>query len=55
MRAATLKVATVGPRAVLDLTDDGRGIDAAALATARESGHLGITAYEVSSLMPAVS
>ena len=43
-RHATLKVATVGPRAVLDLTDDGRGFDAAALATARDSGHLGITA-----------
>src|SRR4029077_11772113 len=30
----TLTVATVGPRAVLDLVDDGRGFDAAALAAA---------------------
>ena len=55
-RHVTLKVATVGPRAVLDLTDDGRGFDAAALATARDSRPSGSHgACGASSPMSAVS
>ena len=39
-----VRVATVGPGAELVVTDDGRGFDAGAVATAREAGHLGIAA-----------
>ena len=43
-RHVTVKVATVGPRGVLDVVDDGQGFDAGAVTAARDSGHLGLTA-----------
>ena len=39
-----VRVATVGPGAELVVRDDGQGFDTDALATARDAGHLGITA-----------
>jgi len=43
-RHVTVKVATGGPRGVLDVVDDGQGFDAGAVTAARDSGHLGLTA-----------
>ena len=40
----SVRVATVGPGAELVIRDDGRGFDTGAVTTAREAGHLGITA-----------
>jgi signal transduction histidine kinase len=40
----SVRVATVGPGAELVIRDDGRGFDAGAVTTARDAGHLGITA-----------